>query len=126
MRRAIVVTLAAAGIIAATNVVRAGMPSVSYTIAESARLRIETLSFFLAVFFLAAFGVMFLWNCLARDFIRLPRLTYGKALAVVTLWGLLFVLVLTMISGARELMTPGAWEQDGVAYRLAEPGAKAE
>src|SRR5262249_35186152 len=33
-------------------------------------------------------------------------------------WGLLFVLVLTMISGARELMTPGAWEKQGLTYRL--------
>jgi hypothetical protein len=31
---------------------------------------------------------------------------------------LLFVLVLTMISGARELMTPGAWEKNGLTYRL--------
>src|SRR5262249_55804861 len=34
------------------------------------------------------------------------------------LWGLLFLLVLTMISGARELMTPGAWEKQGLTYRL--------
>src|SRR5262249_34834561 len=51
---------------------------------------------------------------------RLPRLGYGKALGVVTLWGLLFVLILTMISGARELMTPGAWKKVGYTYRLAE------
>jgi hypothetical protein len=25
-----------------------------------------------------------------------------------------------MISGARELMTPGAWEKQGVTYRLAD------
>ena len=29
-------------------------------------------------------------------------------------------IVLTMISGARELMTPGAWERNGVTYRLSE------
>lgn len=34
------------------------------------------------------------------------------------LWSLLFVLVLTMISGARELMTPEAWERNGATYRL--------
>jgi hypothetical protein len=38
----------------------------------------------------------------------------------VTLWGLLFVLVLTMISGARELMTPGAWQKQGWTYKLAK------
>jgi hypothetical protein len=36
----------------------------------------------------------------------------------VTLWGLLFLLILTMISGARELMTPGAWEKHGSTYEL--------
>lgn len=41
---------------------------------------------------------------------------YLLTLAVAT--ALLFVLVLTMISGARELMTPGAWEKKGLTYRL--------
>ena len=31
---------------------------------------------------------------------------------------MLFLLVLTMISGARELMTPGAWKKDGITYTL--------
>lgn len=61
-----------------------------------------------------------LWNYVARDFAGWPRLTYGKVLAGVVLWGLLFVLVLTMISGARELMTPGAWKKQGFTYKLAE------
>jgi hypothetical protein len=59
-----------------------------------------------------------LWNYLAKDFQKLPRMSYGKALAAVTLWGLLFLLVLSMISGARELMTPGAWEKQGLTYKL--------
>jgi hypothetical protein len=37
---------------------------------------------------------------------------------------LLFVLVLTMISGARELMTPGAWRKQGFTYTLAEDQTK--
>jgi len=37
-----------------------------------------------------------------------------------TLWGLLFVLVLTMISGARKLMTPGAWEKKGATHQLVD------
>ena len=40
---------------------------------------------------------------------------------MIVLWCLLFVLVLTMISGARELMTPGAWEKKGLPYKLAQP-----
>lgn len=99
---------------------QAGMPSVYGVLTEVARARIENLSFFLAGFFLSALGVKWLWNVLQKDFTRLPRLTYGKALALVTLWGLLFVLILTMISGARELMTPGAWKRDGVTYRLSD------
>lgn len=66
---------------------------------------------------------MFLWNALRRDFARLPRLTYGKSVALVTLWSMLFLLVLTMISGARELMTPGAWEKNGATYKLAQRDA---
>jgi hypothetical protein len=92
------------------------MPSVSLT--DVARMRIEVISFFLVMLLVSAGVVGALWNWLARDFTRLPRLSYGKALAVTVLWGLLFVVVLTMISGARELMTPGAWERDGATYKL--------
>jgi hypothetical protein len=94
----------------------AGMPAVTLT--DFARTRAQTASFFLVVILLSAWAVRGLWNSLAGDFARLPRLTYGRSLAVVVLWGLLFVIVLTMISGARELMTPGAWEKQGLTYRL--------
>jgi hypothetical protein len=50
----------------------------------------------------------------------MPRLTYGKACGLTLLWGLLFIIVLTMISGARELMTPGAWKKEGLTYKLSE------
>ena len=96
----------------------AGMPSVRLT--DAATVRLETLSFFLLLFVVSSFVVWRVWNALGRDFPRLPRLSYPKALGVVGLWGLLFLLVLTMISGARELMTPGAWKKDGVTYTLAD------
>jgi len=80
--------------------------------------RIKAISFFVLGIAVSAWALRLLWNYLARDFVRLPRLTYLKALVVVTLWGLLFVIVLTMISGARELMTPGAWKKKGVTYTL--------
>ncbi len=35
-------------------------------------------------------------------------------------WGMASLVVLTMISGARELMTPGAWQQQGWTYKLAD------
>src|SRR5262249_29563797 len=78
---------------------------------ESALARLQAISFFLLGIVTAALVVRWLWNALQRDFPALPRLTFGKALAGVLLWGLLFVVVPTMISGARELMTPGAWQK---------------
>jgi hypothetical protein len=96
----------------------AGMPSLQLT--DIAKLRLENISFFLAGFFLTALFIMLLWNWLAKDWTFLPRLSYLKALGVVALWGVLFVLVLTMISGARELMTPGAWEKKGATYQLVD------
>src|SRR5262245_43624975 len=114
--------LAAAAIVlllCAPGTVVAGMPSVTLT--DAARLRVQNISFFLACVLVCAAIIRFLWNYLRKDFTFLPRLSYGKALGLVTLWGLLFVLVLTMISGARELMTPGAWEKQGATYRLKGP-----
>ncbi len=108
----------ALGIVALPGVAWAGMPSAGGVLREVARLRLENLSFFLMGFLLCALGVQKLWNFLQTDWPALPRLTYGKALALLALWGLLFILVLTMISGARELMTPGAWKTEGVTYRL--------
>ena len=66
--------------------------------------------------------IQLLWNSLRKSFTRLPRLNYPRAIGLVVLWGLLFIVVLTMISGARELMTPGAWEKQGATYRLNEGG----
>lgn len=94
---------------------------------ESPHERLQAISFFLLGVFASALAVWALWNFLVRDFPRVPRLTYFKALAIVVLWGLLFVVVLTMISGARELMTPGAWQKNGVTYSLVdEPDVQRE
>lgn len=48
----------------------------------------------------------------------MPRLTYRRALALLLLSGLFLYVILTMISGARELLTPGAWQKQGIGYRL--------
>jgi hypothetical protein len=93
--------------------------SVSRTgLTDTARQRVEVISFFLLVLLGFTWVVQRVWNSLREDFARLPRLSYARALGLVAIWGLLFVLVLTMISGARELMTPGAWEKRGLTYRL--------
>jgi len=96
----------------------AGMPVV--TLSDLARMRFQVISFFALVLLLATWVIQRVWNGLRRDFPRLPRLSYKRALGLVTLWGLLFVLILTMISGARELMTPGAWKKEGFTYTLAD------
>jgi hypothetical protein len=105
----------------------AGMPSMLtedfqtiFRLNESPHERFQAISFFLLGVLVSTWVVRALWNFLARDFARLPRLTYSKALAMVVLWGLLFVVVLTMISGARELMTPGAWKKNGITYSVAD------
>ncbi len=108
-------------LLAAASTAHAGMPSI--TLSDLARARFDSISFFLVLLLLLAWAVQGLWNYLGKDFRRLPRMGYGKALAAVTLWGLLFLLVLSMISGARELMTPGAWEKTGLTYKLKD-GAK--
>jgi hypothetical protein len=96
----------------------AGMPSVS--LSDLGRLRLSTISFFLLLVLLSATGIRLLWNSVRRDFPRLPLLSFRGALTCVLLWGLVFVVVLTMISGARELMTPGAWVKNGLTYRSAD------
>jgi hypothetical protein len=100
----------------------AGMPTINLT--DVARMRLENISFFVAGFFISALLIKLVWNYLASDWTFLPRLSYCKALGIVALWGLLFVLVLTMISGARELMTPGAWEKKGFVHQLVNDRAK--
>ena len=104
-------------VLAWPSVVRAGMP-VPYTLRDLARLRLEAISFFLVVLLVSAKLVQWLWNGLRSPAGRVPRLSYPRSLGVVVLWGLLFSVVLAMISGARELMTPGAWEKRGATYRL--------
>src|SRR5437764_12140819 len=102
----------------------AGMPSISFS--DVARLRLQTISFFLMGLLISAAVIMAIWNGLRRDFAWLPRLSYAKACGLVVLWGLLFIVVLTMISGARELMTPGAWEKNGLTYKLRNEPKAAE
>ena len=104
-------------LLAATHV-SAGMTVVTLT--DMARMRIDALSFFIALYLLVSLLVKILWNHFAKTFTALPRLNFLRALSLVLVSGLLFYVVLTMISGARELLTPGAWEKQGAGYRLRE------
>jgi hypothetical protein len=98
--------------------VQAGMPSPHLVFTELGQRRTEELSFFLMSFLLLAAIVRWLWNFVQRDFPQLPRLTYWRSVTVLILWGLFMTVVLSLISGARELMTPAAWEPTGVTYKL--------
>ncbi len=102
----------------------AGMPS--FTLGDAAVLRLETISFFLLVLALCVVAVRLLWNRLCPVFPRWPRIGWKGAAGIVLAWSLLALLILTMISGARELMTPGAWEKRGATYRLAGSGPAEE
>jgi len=95
---------------------RAGMTV--YDLNDIVRLRLEEVSFFAALLLVCGLGIRLLWNYVARDFPNWPRLTYPKALCLTALLSLLMLLVLSMISGARELLTPGAWRRQGSEYRL--------
>lgn len=99
---------------------QAGMPSVSLDLTHTAEIRLQSISFFLMVLLLSALILKLCWNLLAKDFPKLPRISYKGALGVSVLWGLMFLFVLTMISGARELLTPGAWKKTGRTYQLVE------
>ncbi len=100
----------------ATGSAFAGMTVVTLT--DVAAARIDALSFFLVTYLVISWVVKLIWNQLAKSFESLPKLIYRQALGVVFVTGLLFYVVLTMISGARELLTPGAWEKQGTGYRL--------
>jgi len=94
----------------------AGMPSP--VLSDWAAVRFETISFFVVVLLICAVAIRWLWNYLASDFPSMPRLSYGKTLAMVMLVGMFLAVVLTMIAGARELLTPGAWQKQGLLYKV--------
>ncbi len=96
----------------------AGMPQPP-TLTGLAQARLNIISFFVVAFLIMSLAFMLIWNSLRKSFPSLPVLTYRRALAFVGLWAAVFILILTMISGARELMTPGAWEKSGSIYKLA-------
>lgn len=99
-----------------SRAVYAGMPSINLT--DIAQFRLSSLSFFILLYVVASYGVYKLWNLLSKDFKYLPTLPFRKAMLLVFVWGLCFHLVLVMIAGTRELMTPKAWEKAGLTSKL--------
>jgi hypothetical protein len=93
-------------------------PTRNLILTDASQLRYGAISFFLVVLLLSALVIRLLWNWLAKDFRRLPKISYFKSLGVVAAWGMLFLVVLTMIATTREMMTPGVWEKQGLLYKL--------
>ena len=119
------IALAIALMVGGAGVAEAGMPSLTLADIERelsasnlTQSRLQAISFFGVCLLGFAAVVQRIWNGLRADLPILPRLSFGKAVGLITLWGLLFMVVLTMISGARELMTPGAWEKKGWTSQL--------
>lgn len=107
--------------------VRAGMASFSIadlprvlSLSNMTRQRLEAISFFVVVVLAGSWIVQRIWNSLRCDFPRLPRLSFARALGIVVLWGVAFLFVLLLITGARELLTPGAWVKSGSTFRLVD------
>jgi hypothetical protein len=117
--------LATAVLFLAVSPAMAGMASpLPFDVAKAlhltkpAEIRLEAISFFVVLLLISPLAVRWLWNAVARDFPRMPRISYGRSLALVAIWGLLFLVVLTMIAATRELMTPGTWQKQGLLYTL--------
>jgi hypothetical protein len=122
MKQSTALTICGLVLLGAPTLAFAGMPTPP-TLTDIAQMRVEAISFFLVVLLGCALLIRVIWNrALRPSFPKLPLLNFWRALALVVLWGLLFVIVLTMISGARELMTPGAWEHNGATYKLTSSG----
>ena len=100
----------------------AGMPTPYLIVTELGKRRLEEISFFLAGFLLLTAVCRWCWNSLTKEFPALPQISYRGALGMMFLWGLAMTVVLSLISGARELMTPAAWEPNGVTQRLVKSG----
>lgn len=113
----------------AVRPVEAGMPSALpedfaqvFRLNDTTQHRLQAISFFAFLFTMATIAFWALWNNLSRGFPMLPRLSLTRAACLTLLLGAMFVVVLTMISGARELLTPGAWQKNGLTYTLSPPG----
>lgn len=94
----------------------AGMTT--YDLHDVVRMRVEDVSFFAVLILVSGLGIRLLWNHVAKGLPILPRMSYPRALCLTALLSLMMPLVLSMISGARELLTPGAWRRQGSAYQL--------
>ena len=89
-----------------------------YGLSDIYRLRLEDISFFSFLLFVCAFSLKLLWNYAFKGFNHVPRIKFFQALCLALLFGLMMLLILAMISGIREVLTPGVWRHQGTSYKL--------
>jgi hypothetical protein len=118
-RRRVLTCATALTVFASTLPAHAGMTV--YGLRDIYRLRLEEISFFIFLLIICAFVLKLLWNYAFKGFSAIPRLKFLQALCLALLFGLSMLLILTMISGIREVLTPGAWRRQGTSYRLNDP-----
>lgn len=111
--------LAGTALVTFTNSAHAGMTV--YGLRDIYRLRLEEISFFVFLLLVCGLVLKAVWNYAFQGFAAIPKLKYLQALCISLLFGLVMLLILTMISGIREVLTPGAWKHQGTSYRLNDP-----
>jgi hypothetical protein len=93
----------------------------SYVLSDVYRLRFQDISFFIFLIIVCAVAFKLLWNSVVKGWPSFPQINFKRSLSLVLMLGFAMLLVLTMISGIRELLTPEAWRHQGTSYRLNDP-----
>ena len=100
-----------------TSIAEAGMPAVTLSEFGANRLIGISTALFVLIIVVATL-LMVCWNKLVEGS-TWPKLSHPKAIGVAFLAGLFSFLVLVMIAGSRELLTPKAWQPNGILYKIA-------
>ena len=115
------VALVASGVMFLFTALPAHAGMTVYGLNDFYRLRVQDISFLVFLLLLCALILKLVWNYAFKGFTAIPRIKYFQALALAILFGLVMLLILTMISGIREVLTPGAWRHQGTSYKLNAP-----
>lgn len=92
-----------------------------YGLRDIYRLRLEEISFSIVLLLLCSGLFQLLWNYAIKGLNFLPRLKFFQSVCLSICLERLTLLILTMISGIREVLVPGAWRRQGTSYRLNDP-----
>ena len=76
---------------------------------ETGLLRINMISFFLALLVFCSYFIKNTWNQIRVDFLYLPRLTFKKSFLITSMIGLLLLVFMTFTIGANKFITAETW-----------------